>query len=206
MCVSLLKFHIWISEQVYCCPKRPALTRHTKVQVSFELFGALYTYTSALPANKLPGQKSFKYLVGILGEAMTSWIHSEFNWPLKDSWYPRAHKKATRVHNKLTGESLSGFWKAISLELESLIRRSSSIPHRTYRSTRHKINAIRKCFLPGVKSHQKVRNRGSSKGPEAHAVTPAFYWVFERFQSDEFMYVEDEAGGMTQKVEQNNDK
>ena len=36
----------------------------------------------ALPSNKLPGQKSLKFLVGILGETMTSWIHSEFNWPL----------------------------------------------------------------------------------------------------------------------------
>ena len=37
---------------------------------------------SALPSNKLPGQKSFKFLVGILGETMTSQIYSEFNWPL----------------------------------------------------------------------------------------------------------------------------
>ena len=37
---------------------------------------------SALPSNKRPGQKSFKFLVGILGETMTSSIHSEFNWPL----------------------------------------------------------------------------------------------------------------------------
>ena len=37
---------------------------------------------SALPSNKLPGQKSFKFLVGILGETMTSKIHSECNWPL----------------------------------------------------------------------------------------------------------------------------
>ena len=37
---------------------------------------------SALPSNKPPGQKSEKFLVGILGEMMTSEIHSEFNWPL----------------------------------------------------------------------------------------------------------------------------
>ena len=36
-----------------------------------------------LPSNKLPGQKSLEFLVGILGETMTSWIHSEFNWPLE---------------------------------------------------------------------------------------------------------------------------
>ena len=29
------------------------------------------------------GQKSEKFLVGILGETMISSIHSEFNWPLK---------------------------------------------------------------------------------------------------------------------------
>ena len=37
---------------------------------------------SALPSNKLPGHKSLKFLVGILGETMTSSIHSEFNLPL----------------------------------------------------------------------------------------------------------------------------
>ena len=31
---------------------------------------------SALPVNKLPGQKSLKLLVGILGETMTSYIHT----------------------------------------------------------------------------------------------------------------------------------
>ena len=40
------------------------------------------TKISALPSSKLPGQKSLNFLVGILGETMTSWIHSEFNWPL----------------------------------------------------------------------------------------------------------------------------
>ena len=40
------------------------------------------TRISALPSNQLPGQKSEKFLVGILGETMTSQIHSEFNWPL----------------------------------------------------------------------------------------------------------------------------
>ena len=45
------------------------------------------TGISALPSNKLPGQKSFKFLVGILEETMTSKIHSEFNWPLpKVGW------------------------------------------------------------------------------------------------------------------------
>jgi hypothetical protein len=48
MCVSLFKFHAWILEQFQCCPKRPALPRHIKVWVSFELFGALYMYISAL--------------------------------------------------------------------------------------------------------------------------------------------------------------
>ena len=41
MCVGLFKFHFWISKQFLCCPKRPALPRHIKVWVSFELFGAL---------------------------------------------------------------------------------------------------------------------------------------------------------------------
>ena len=45
-CVSLFKFHIWILEQFWCCPKRPTLARHIKVWVSFELFGALYMYIS----------------------------------------------------------------------------------------------------------------------------------------------------------------
>ena len=31
MCVSLLRFHIWILEQLYYCPKQPALPRNTKV-------------------------------------------------------------------------------------------------------------------------------------------------------------------------------
>ena len=38
--------------------------------------------TKNLKSNKLPGQKSFKFMVGILWEMMTSKIHSEFNWPL----------------------------------------------------------------------------------------------------------------------------
>jgi hypothetical protein len=33
----------------------------------------------ALPSNKLPRQKSLKFLVGILEEMMTSKIHSELN-------------------------------------------------------------------------------------------------------------------------------
>ena len=37
---------------------------------------------SVLPSNKLSGQKSFQFLVAILGETMISYIHSEFNWPL----------------------------------------------------------------------------------------------------------------------------
>ena len=40
------------------------------------------TKISALPSNKLSGQKSSKCLVGILGKTMTSKIHSDFNWPL----------------------------------------------------------------------------------------------------------------------------
>ena len=48
MCVSLSKFHIWIFEQFKCCQKRPVLPRHIKVWVSFELFGALYMYISAI--------------------------------------------------------------------------------------------------------------------------------------------------------------
>ena len=44
-------------------------------------------FISALPSNKLPGQKSEKCLVCILGETMTSWIHSEFNWPLVNCWF-----------------------------------------------------------------------------------------------------------------------
>ena len=36
---------------------------------------------SVLPSNELPGQKSLEFSVGILGETMTSWIHSEFYWP-----------------------------------------------------------------------------------------------------------------------------
>ena len=32
--------------------------------------------------NKLAGQKFFKFLVGILGETITSPIHCEFKWPL----------------------------------------------------------------------------------------------------------------------------
>ena len=35
-----------------------------------------------LSSNKLPGHKSLNFLVGILGETMTSKIYSEFNWPL----------------------------------------------------------------------------------------------------------------------------
>ena len=46
MCVSLFKFHIWILEQFFCCPKRPALPRHIKVWVSFELFGILVAFCS----------------------------------------------------------------------------------------------------------------------------------------------------------------
>ena len=42
---------------------------------------------SALTSNKLPGQQSEKCLVCILGEMVTSSIHSEFNWPLIDSLY-----------------------------------------------------------------------------------------------------------------------
>ena len=42
MCVSLFKFRIWILEHFLCCQKWPALPRHIKVWVSFELFGALY--------------------------------------------------------------------------------------------------------------------------------------------------------------------
>ena len=53
MCVSLFKFHIWILEQIKCCPKRPALPRHIKVWVSFELFGALYMYISEQTTNQL---------------------------------------------------------------------------------------------------------------------------------------------------------
>ena len=34
---------------------------------------------------QLPGQKFFKFLVGILGETMTTQFHSEFNWPLGSS-------------------------------------------------------------------------------------------------------------------------
>ena len=51
---------------------------------------------SALPSNKLSGQKFLKSLVGILRETMTSKIHSEFNWPLRkfvtDLW-PISHLK-----------------------------------------------------------------------------------------------------------------
>ena len=43
------------------------------------------TEISVLPSNKLPGQKSETFLVGILGETMTSKIHSEFNWPLNET-------------------------------------------------------------------------------------------------------------------------
>ena len=39
---------------------------------------------SVLPSNKLPGQKSGKCLVGILGETMTKKIHPEFNLNLTD--------------------------------------------------------------------------------------------------------------------------
>ena len=44
ICVSLFKFHIWTLKQFYHCPKQPALSRHIKVWVSFELFWALYMY------------------------------------------------------------------------------------------------------------------------------------------------------------------
>ena len=37
---------------------------------------------SVLKVYEKVGQKSFQFLVGILGETMTSWIHSEFNWLL----------------------------------------------------------------------------------------------------------------------------
>ena len=37
---------------------------------------------SALEVYSRVGQKSEKFLVGILGKMMTSLIHSEFNWPL----------------------------------------------------------------------------------------------------------------------------
>ena len=39
-------------------------------------------FSDFCPTNKSPGQKSEKLLVGILGETMTSYIHSENNWPL----------------------------------------------------------------------------------------------------------------------------
>ena len=34
---------------------------------------------------QLPGQKFFKFLVGILGETVTTQFHFEFNWPLGSS-------------------------------------------------------------------------------------------------------------------------
>ena len=46
MCVSLFKVNIWILEQFKCCQKWPALPRHLKLWVLFELFGALYMYIS----------------------------------------------------------------------------------------------------------------------------------------------------------------
>ena len=46
ICVSLFKFHTWILKYFLHCPKRPALPRHIKEYVSFELFGALYMYIS----------------------------------------------------------------------------------------------------------------------------------------------------------------
>ena len=52
MCVSLFRFHISILEQFLCCLKRPALPRHIKVWVSFELF-ALYMYISGWHDKKM---------------------------------------------------------------------------------------------------------------------------------------------------------
>ena len=47
------------------------------------IFWWLYAVFLATILVCLLGQKSLKCLVGILGETMTSKIHSEFNWPLK---------------------------------------------------------------------------------------------------------------------------
>ena len=53
MCVSLFKFHIWILEQFYCCPKWPVLPRHIKLWVLFESFEALYMYISGITGKSL---------------------------------------------------------------------------------------------------------------------------------------------------------
>ena len=53
-CFSLLIFHIWILEQFKSCPKWPALPRHIKVWVSFELFGALYISGNSTNLTNIP--------------------------------------------------------------------------------------------------------------------------------------------------------
>ena len=50
-------------KQFWHFPKRPALPRHIKVKVSFELFGALYMYISALSTKKFDQESSIYSLI-----------------------------------------------------------------------------------------------------------------------------------------------
>ena len=63
-------------------PRRYAFTSGAKGQLNSEWIYEFMVSPKMQTFNKLPGQKAFKFLVGILGETMISSIHSEFNWPL----------------------------------------------------------------------------------------------------------------------------
>ena len=69
----------WINSQVKC---------KTKSQLILEWIYEVIVSSKILTKNcqnfcpHYTGQKSWQFFVGILGEMMTSWIHSEINWPL----------------------------------------------------------------------------------------------------------------------------
>ena len=80
---------------------------------------------STLKVYKRVGKKSFKFLVCILGETMTSWIHSESNWPLgfktamKSLWiknFTSAYFSLNTVFPHIVAAATILFWTHLSSE------------------------------------------------------------------------------------------
>ena len=102
MYVSLFRFHIWILKQ--CCPKRPALPRHIRVWVSFELFGALCIYISGKGAGRhwVTTKATQTYFPRDIWQCYVLYIASlistnvEFNSRSKTYW-PKTQKMAENM-------------------------------------------------------------------------------------------------------------
>ena len=83
ICVSLFEFRIWILKQFYHCPKRLALPRHIKIQVSIELFGALYMYISNSAFENVR-----TYLLPSMRHNKYSWLQIlSVGWGRRPYWY-----------------------------------------------------------------------------------------------------------------------